>query len=370
MSTNARTLTGSPYASHDPSNFPSSVSQTSHAPHFAAAGPSDLRYSQWGNSAMATSLNNPSTIPETRTYTPGYIVSPPANAPQQASPAAEPPIIPTKAKTSHPLTRTTALEFGTESIFQSSRSRQLADDEAPPLRSAYDIPNQIYDQGHNPSLMSSPPKPAFDNSSNIREETGPVPAPQPALRVIVFGFPPGQAQVAADYFKSLGQCSEPDFSLGLQNAFRIGYVHPTDAMRAVSKNGEVFFGQWIVGAKWEDQLQADAVLSSLAGGRALRNGGVPATFVNSGSMSFGDAMNVDSPNHTGTPQTRSSAPGTPIRLGPSSSIYKKPSNSTPASASRGIWSSASGKKPETPVAAQPSPGKGVVAQVSDLLFGW
>ena len=68
--------------------------------------------------------------------------------------------------------------------------------------------------------------------------------------VVVFGYPADKFSLTAEYFKSLGEATEPEKHLEITNCFRIGYVDIGDAMRAVRKNGEVFAGSWMIGAKW------------------------------------------------------------------------------------------------------------------------
>ena len=68
------------------------------------------------------------------------------------------------------------------------------------------------------------------------------------LFVLVFGYPPEGYSTTAQYFQDLGDATDPE-ETGVQNCFRIGYRNPTDALRAVRKNGEVL-GNWMVGAMW------------------------------------------------------------------------------------------------------------------------
>jgi nuclear pore complex protein Nup53 len=68
--------------------------------------------------------------------------------------------------------------------------------------------------------------------------------------VVVFGYPADKFSLTAEYFKSLGEATEPEKHLEITNCFRIGYVDIGDAMRAVRKNGEIFGGSWMIGTKW------------------------------------------------------------------------------------------------------------------------
>jgi nuclear pore complex protein Nup53 len=68
--------------------------------------------------------------------------------------------------------------------------------------------------------------------------------------VIVFGYPPDRYSATAEYFRSIGETTEPDPNVEITNCFRIGYANPAEAVRAVRKNGEVLGGSWMVGVKW------------------------------------------------------------------------------------------------------------------------
>ena len=70
------------------------------------------------------------------------------------------------------------------------------------------------------------------------------------LHIIVFGYPPDKYSLTVEYFRSLGETTEAEQSTELQNCFRIGYLHPAEAIRAIRKNGEIISGSFMVGAKW------------------------------------------------------------------------------------------------------------------------
>ena len=74
-------------------------------------------------------------------------------------------------------------------------------------------------------------------------------APEP-LYVIVFGYPPDKYSVAVEYFKQLGETTDPDPNTEISNCFKIGFKNPVEAMWAVRKNGEIVGGSWMVGVKW------------------------------------------------------------------------------------------------------------------------
>ena len=85
-------------------------------------------------------------------------------------------------------------------------------------------------------------------------------------------------------------------------------------------------------------------------------------------------MVVDEPTAPFSPSHHVDTPtvGTPIRLEPSTSAFRKPGvgGAKPQSASTSMWGTPStlatggGGNPSTPA------NKGVLGQVSDLIFGW
>lgn len=70
------------------------------------------------------------------------------------------------------------------------------------------------------------------------------------MYLIVFGYPPDRYSATAEYFRSLGDTTEPDPNVEVTNCFRIGFHNPAEAMRAVRKNGEVLGGSWMIGVRW------------------------------------------------------------------------------------------------------------------------
>jgi len=70
------------------------------------------------------------------------------------------------------------------------------------------------------------------------------------LYIIVFGYPPDKFSVAVEYFKQLGDTTDPDPNTEISNCFKIGFKNPAEAMWAVRKNGEIVGGSWMVGVKW------------------------------------------------------------------------------------------------------------------------
>lgn len=285
----------------------------------------------------------------------------------------EVPVVPTKAKLNQVLTRSTN-EFGMESMFQSTRQRQnLADEDAPPTSSVNDIPNEVYVESKTPRFQ---PRNSMIHEGTQLGRRQPkllsggtsAAAAQKTLYIIVFGYPPDKYSVTVEYFKTLGDSTDADPNTEIANCFKIGYKDPADAMRAVRKNGEILGGSWMVGAKWADTTQAEALVGQ-TNVRPFTFGDGPAPSANNN-----DAMAVDEPMAPLPPSHHNDSPtvGTPIRLEPSTSAFRKPGTAGVKSqmASPSMWGTPSalanggGGNPSTPN------NKGVLGQVSDLIFGW
>jgi len=147
----------------------------------------------------------------------------------------------------------------------------------------------------------------------------------------------------------------------------------------VRKNGEVLGGTWMVGTKWADPLQAEALFGLASTMPTATSGPI------SDPTSSGSAMAVDEPSPQrggGTPAGAkgpgpSSKIGTPIKLAPSSAAFRR---HTPAEANvatpqprRGWGPMMPQPQPQQPtqmLASTSSPNKGMLGQVSDLIFGW
>ncbi|KAL1748883.1 hypothetical protein HDZ31DRAFT_28561 [Schizophyllum fasciatum] len=343
---------------------------------------SQSNFRAWGGSSQAAPATAPplndSLVQSRSQYQTGYLISSQPNNPPQGSPRNdEPPMIQTKAKMSHVLTRGSTSEFGMESMFQSSRSRQpIADEDAPPTVSINDLPIETHATPTSSQFQPRNSAFGFDMPQSRRtprqSQTLPPSSSASTLFVLVFGYPPEGYAITAQYFQDLGDATDPE-ETGVPNCFRIGYRNPTDALRAVRKNGEVL-GNWMVGAIWADPAVAQAQLgpallqsSALAANVALPSSPPRASM----------GMEVDRPlvgpnapatPTFGTPSTP--AFGTPIKLGSSASVFKKHNPGAPQAAPATPMQA--NRPPAAPAAApaQASPSKGVVAQVSDMLFGW
>ncbi|KAH9992784.1 hypothetical protein BJV74DRAFT_834424 [Russula compacta] len=332
-----------------------------HHPHGAGSWASTSQ-----GSTLANSLNDPF-LQSRSSYQSGYLMSMSQNnvSPPTHQRFDDMPLVQTKAKLNSTLSRASTSEFGKDPMFESSRQRQTSDEDAPPTTSVNDILSVTYTDS--PSYLQRSAS-NFDSSMTRAPQATPHQAAEP-LYIIVFGYPPDKYSVAVDYFKQLGETTDPDPNMEISNCFRIGFKNPVEAIWAVRKNGEVVGGSWMVGVKWADPSQAERVL-----GQAAARASYPlAPDVSSPS----DAAPTDSAGPSRSshqlvlPPTRSphsSTPtvGTPIRLAPSTSAFRKPGQ-TPK-----VATSMPGPQPGTPLAVGTpgTPSKSMLGQFSDLVFGW
>lgn len=275
------------------------------------------------------------------------------------------PIVQTKAKLNSTLSRTPTREFGKDPMFESSRQRQTSDEDAPPTASVNDILNSTYTDGSSYQRSAS----NFESSMSRTPQHSSHQTPEP-LYVIVFGYPPDKYSVAVEYFKQLGETTDPDPNTEISNCFKIGFKHPGEAMWAVRKNGEIVSGSWMVGVKWADPAQAEHVLGqSLARTTAYLpspdvsppSDPVPVDPFLGPSRASNQHSGSRSPHGGGTPTV-----GTPIRLAPSTSAFRKPGQGQgpkPATSGQHLAAPAAVGTPGTP-------SKSVLGQFSDLVFGW
>jgi len=325
----------------------------------------------WGSSSTSGTLQLGASLADSfgqsrAHYQSGYMMSSaPSNAlPQGSQRVDEVPTVQTKAKMNHALSRGAASDFGMESMFEKSRQRQnLADEDAPPMNSIYDIPNESY---ANPSSVRFQPRNSVtDTTLAFSRQTRPASTSTSAEihYVIVFGYPPDKYSVTAEYFKSIGDTTEPDPNMQITNCFRIGYRDFGEAMRAVKRNGEILAGSYMVGAKWADQARANETLAQTVGRGLVSDTPVEPTSPSS--------MAVDEvpPTHAlvSTPSY-----GTPIRLAPSAAAFRKPGQSPTQGQQRVVATRSAPPAVGLPSAVPvgQSPGKGMLGQVSDLIFGW
>ncbi|GJE91070.1 hypothetical protein PsYK624_072180 [Phanerochaete sordida] len=325
-------------------------------------------------------------------YQPGYLLSASQNPATSQSPRYDDvPVVQTKAKMNHTLNGTSAADFGMDSMFESSRHRTrqtFADEDAPPMSSVNDIPDELYDAF---ASRRGPPTVSLDSSARssfFRPGQSQTPATpkghtpltpsKKAIYVIVFGYPPDRYSATAEYFRSLGDATEADPNLEITNCFRIGYTNPAEAMRAVRKNGEVLGGSWMVGVKWADASQAETLL-----GASLRSPYASPPDASTADITMSDSpspargfasqstsANADLALSALHASTSNASVGTPIRLAPSAAAFKKPAPGSGPSFPLAKPGALVGSLPLQPGGVQPSPSKTVFGQVSDLIFGW
>ena len=83
------------------------------------------------------------------------------------------------------------------------------------------------------------------------------------LYVVVFGYPPDKYSVTVEYFKQLGETTDPDPNTEVSNCFKIGFKNPVEAMWAVRKNGDIVGGSWMVGVKWAVRHRSISLLMQM-----------------------------------------------------------------------------------------------------------
>ncbi|KIY65271.1 hypothetical protein CYLTODRAFT_492466 [Cylindrobasidium torrendii FP15055 ss-10] len=187
----------------------------------------------------------------------------------------------------------------------------VEDEDGPPRESVVDIPGM---RALPSSSSFSPSKSSFRLPSAPEGEY---------TYVMVYGYPADAYAQAVSFFKGIAEHPEDDVVVeqpgALRNAVRIGYRDPADAVRALRRDGTIVGGEWMVGVK-----------------SAGTGAGAGA------SAQDGHGMQVDAPSI-----------GTPIKLVSQRSVFKTAGPATP-----------------TPADPVPSPTKGVVGQMTDLIFGW
>jgi len=141
-------------------------------------------------------------------------------------------------------------------------------------------------------------------------------------------------------------------------------------MWAVRKNGEIVGGSWMVGVKWADFSQADRVLGQAAVRTAyplVSDVSSPPDIVPTDSTGPSRSPHQLSLPASRSPHANTPTVGTPIRLAPPASAFRKPGQ-TPGTAT-----STPGPQPAAfPVAVGTpgTPSKSMLGQFSDFVFGW
>lgn len=73
--------------------------------------------------------------------------------------------------------------------------------------------------------------------------------------MIVFGYPQLRYSSTVAHFETLaaGGTTKAEPISDVENAFKIGYIQPWEAARALRKNGEIIGSEgsrWMIGVKW------------------------------------------------------------------------------------------------------------------------
>jgi nuclear pore complex protein Nup53 len=182
----------------------------------------------------------------------------------------------------------------------------------------------------------------------------------PFLHVLVFGYPPDRYTLTVEFFKSLGESTEPEVKSEIVNCFKIGYKDPTNALRAMRRNGDVIGGSWMVGVKWAvcSLIVWLALMSTFQLLQDIAEAEASLGFPVWASASNPAFLGGDSVSHL------SSTIGTQAKLVPSTSAFRS-SASKDGSPHAGILDLAN-----LGLSEGPQSSKGMLGQVSDLLFGW
>lgn len=179
------------------------------------------------------------------------------------------------------------------------------------------------------------------------------------------------------HFQSLaeGGTTDAEPSSDVENAFKIGYRHPWEAARAWRRNGEIINGdggRWMIGVKWADQTLAEQLLGT--GAKPYSSSislSEPETPLSSPPQASNAMDTSPDPNFSQLQRINSSSTpsiGTPIKLAPSSSAFKKAGSG--ASGGKATVSAVAPAQYAPSSSLSMSPAKGVFGQVSELIFGW
>ncbi|KAL5492542.1 hypothetical protein ACEPAI_3989 [Sanghuangporus weigelae] len=299
-------------------------------------------------------------------YQPGYLLS---LAQSQVLPVAgqrheEPLLIPTRAKTSSTYLRNVPSDFGSDSMFETTsskhRHRETSDGDGPPTSSVVDLVTEIHQQ------RQSTRHPVSTSKTNNRPNSPPTVQYQ-TLFVVVFGYPPTKYSTTVAHFQGIaeGGSTEPDRHGDVENAFKIGYKLPWEAARACKWNGEILSGEggrWMIGVKWLDPVAAEQILGAGARISSLSSPGLGAETPVSSTQERTDMIYDQNSQVEAPQQTTTRSVGTPIKLVPSSSAFRK--------AAPGLNRKESPFQVPTGADGSPVKARGMFGQVSDLIFGW
>ncbi|KAG8746218.1 hypothetical protein FRC10_005734 [Ceratobasidium sp. 414] len=287
-------------------------------------------------------------------YVPGYLLS----TTQGKSVAGfsnfnNPPLLPEPVSRDHG----PAAPFGAGSIYSRpppknrDRTVPIVDNDAPPTESLLD--GSSFNFAHHPPHPSRPL--ASSSAPNGNQTPASLHSHTGGVALTVSGFYPDRAHGVLAQFVAIGDCAPPEMAPEGGNWFRIVYVNPWDAARAVRRDGDIINGDMMIAVRLVDPSQASLF------GDALPH--VPA------AASSPPEFSPKSPVQTapgGFP-----ALGRAATLAPATSAFK---STAPAGAqSRPRATAAPGADwgvKNQGEAQEAQPQQGIIGKVSDLIFGW
>ncbi|QRV88653.1 hypothetical protein RhiJN_16671 [Ceratobasidium sp. AG-Ba] len=256
-----------------------------------------------------------------------------------------------------------SVPFGTGSLYSRpapktrDRTTPIIDNDAPPTESLLDGPNFNFSyQQQQPSRTSR--SLATLNAPNPNQATTSLHAHTGGVALIVSGFYPDRAHAVIAQFEAIGDCSPAELAPEGGNWFRITYLQPLDAVRAVRRDGDIVNGDMMIAVRLVDPSQASL---------------------------FGDAMgqhvpavaSASPPEFTPKSPVQTSPTGFPTlgraaTLAPATSAFR---TTAPAGAQMRPKASAApgadwGVKAQGETQEAPPQQQGIIGKVSDLIFGW
>ncbi|KDQ19573.1 hypothetical protein BOTBODRAFT_28150 [Botryobasidium botryosum FD-172 SS1] len=380
--------------------------------------------SGWGSGNLGGLSNSQSQ------YIPGYLMSASQGKALPGSPSSPQtaPLIP------EPFPRSTSnAAFGSEALLatqrlNSPRTNVAHDDEdAPPTTSLMDFAmsspepvrtNNFSSSGfHSQTASAASPSHHHSQSHSHQQQQPQHQSSSESYPVIIFGFPPEKAKAIVGHFASMGDGASVELGPEGSNWASVAYRSAWEAARAVRHNGEIVGGSVMVGVKWANAAQGEALAASVStsGTPALPAPGTnlnihtptPSrrstlnTFSSMNSMnsigsigpsatqpdlSMSVSSSYDAPNRAVSVSTTAAGPGSfsmgrQVTLAPSASAFKRRDDA--AGSTRSVdWGLLAQQKAaaEAKPAAAMGAGAGgagggagqagVLGKISDIIFGW
>ncbi|KAG9103646.1 hypothetical protein FRC06_009150 [Ceratobasidium sp. 370] len=288
-------------------------------------------------------------------YVPGYLLS----TTQGKSVAGfsnynNPPLLPEPVARDHG----SAAPFGTGSIYSRpppksrDRTAPIVDNDAPPTESLLDGSN--FNFAHQPHSSRSL---AVSSAPNTNQTPATLHSHTGGVALTVSGFYPDRAHGVVAQFVAIGDCAPPEMAPEGGNWFRIVYVNPWDAARAVRRDGDIINGDMMIAVRLVDPSQASLFSDSLPH---------PPVAISSSPPEFTPKSPVQS-TPGGFPTL-----GRAAMLAPATSAFK---STAPVSAQSRPRATAApgadwGVKSQGEAQEQPQQQQGIMGRVSDLIFGW